>query len=163
MGSFLPLFSSSPAEREKQEKKTHLRYFMLSRSSLCPLCLCERFCLADNACAKNASVISKACTHFAFYKFRDLAEAVTHWKVEQVTLLLRVAQGHIKKDTWLLMETVAAVGNKPVTVSQDMLPQANISLPERWGSGEFLKDCEEKMCMVHIEIHAGAYILLQLL
>lgn len=52
---------------------------------------------------KNASVISKACTGFAFYKFSDLAEAVVeHRKVEQVTLHQHVAQGH-KKDTWLCL------------------------------------------------------------
>lgn len=112
---------------------------------------------------KNASAILKAWTHFAFYKFSDSAEAVAHRKVEQVTLFQRVAQGHTKKDTRLLVETVAAVGNKPVTVSQDMLPQANISLPERWCSGGFLKDWEEKMQMAHTEVHARFYVLLQLL
>ncbi len=139
MGSFLPLFSSSPAERKKKNEN----------SSSLFLCWVELHCICY-ACVRGfvCQTMRKQRCLRGFKSTYSLWLLQVWWfswgshpqKLEQVALLQHVAQGHVKQDTWLLVETATAVGNKPVPVSQDMLPQANITLPEGWYSREILMD-----------------------
>lgn len=121
MGSFLPLFSSIPAEREG-EKKTHLHYFYVEQNFAVSLMPAWEILSARHYMWKYVSVISKAYTHFSFYKFSDLFCESHQQKLEQVPLLQLVAQGHRKTGHIAVggNETVAVVGNKLVPVSQDM-------------------------------------------
>lgn len=95
------LFSLCSLCCQQRERKQQLIFimFMLSRTSLYPLCLRERFCLPDNTCAKKPNVNSKTHTYFGFYKFSDLGWGSYPQNLEQVALPQHVAQGHVKQDT----------------------------------------------------------------
>lgn len=92
MGSFLPLFCSSPAERNNNKKK--LIFIILCWTVLHDIhYACIRYLCARQCICKNADVISKERSHFGGV-FLWFSSGSQPQKLEQVALVQHVAQGH---------------------------------------------------------------------
>ena len=103
--ALISLCSVHPQQREGEgEKKLIFIIFMLSRTLQYPLCLRESLS-ARQTCAEMPLWVQKHVPTLAFTSLAIQLRHSTKEKMEQVALPQCVAQGHVKQDTWLVVET----------------------------------------------------------